>query len=150
MDKNVCLRLKEERSNKNVTQKAIAKVTDVSEKTVGRWENGTPIPSDKLTLLSDLGLDVLYILTGARSNASLVGRIDSGLSHEHKKLIEQYEQLNPAGKEAIIVMMKALLGVTPPPEEKRKEVTNISPDNTSNKGYINQGNHEGDLSFGQS
>lgn len=67
MDKNVCYRLKSERMSKEITQKAVAKATDVSEKTVARWENSIAIPSDKLTLLSDLGFDVVYVLTGTRT-----------------------------------------------------------------------------------
>lgn len=67
MEENVFFRLKNERIRKKVTQKMISDVTDVSIKTVGRWEKEVPIPSDKLSKLVDLGLDVAYILTGIRT-----------------------------------------------------------------------------------
>ena len=97
MDKNVCFRLKEERSNKNVTQKVIAKVTDVSEKTVGRWESSIAIHSDKFTVLSGLGLDVRYILTGERSNASIVGKIAS-YSQDEVEMLQMYRNLSDEQK----------------------------------------------------
>lgn len=101
MDKNVCNRLKSERISKNITQKAVALVTDVSEKTVGRWETSIAIPSDKLTLLSDLGLDVLYIVTGQRGNAKLVSTIDT-YSDEEKSLIDMFRKMGDSQKELFL------------------------------------------------
>ena len=69
MDDNVCFRLKSDRLSKNIGQKSVADKTDVSVKTVGRWEDGTPIPSDKLALLADIGIDVLYVLTGIKRDS---------------------------------------------------------------------------------
>ena len=101
MDKNVCNRLKSERISKNITQKAVALVTDVSEKTVGRWETSIAIPSDKLTLLSDLGLDVLYIVTGQRANASLVSGIET-YSDDEKCLIDLFRKMGESQKELFL------------------------------------------------
>lgn len=101
MDKNVCNRLKSERISKNITQKAVALVTDVSEKTVGRWETSIAIPSDKLTLLSDLGLDVLYIVTGQRGNASLVSGIET-YSDDEKCLIDLFRKMGDSQKELFL------------------------------------------------
>lgn len=61
---NVSNWLKNERKRLNLTQKALAERLDVVEKSVSRWEADTPIPSDKLFALRDLGFDVNYLLTG--------------------------------------------------------------------------------------
>lgn len=64
---NVSNWLKNERKRLNLTQKALAERLDVVEKSVSRWEADTPIPSDKLFVLQDLGFDVNYLLTGVPS-----------------------------------------------------------------------------------
>ncbi|ERL56163.1 helix-turn-helix transcriptional regulator [Psychrobacter aquaticus] len=142
MDKNVGFRLKEQRNDKSVTQKAVAKVTDVSEKTVSRWESGTPIPSDKLTLLSDLGLNVFYILTGDKGETSLVGKMDTFSTNE-TELIDDFRKMD-ADKQAAIMQTAKLFA-----SNGRVEVTNTDFDNSKNKGYINQGNHDGEVKFGK-
>jgi len=37
---------------------------------VNNWAKGTSIPSDKLALLSEIGFDVQYIITGKRCHQS--------------------------------------------------------------------------------
>lgn len=71
-ENNICLRLKQNRLDKKITIKTIAEAVNVSEKTITRWENSTPIPSDKLALLSDIGLDIIYILTGRTNKYSRI------------------------------------------------------------------------------
>lgn len=71
MDNNVFLRLKNERLRLNLGQSDIANATDVSLKTVQRWEKEIAIPSDKLALLAKFGADVQYIITGQRSSTVL-------------------------------------------------------------------------------
>jgi|GEM_PF-1313269 len=60
----VCFRLKEMREMKGLSQIEVAEYLDVNVKTVGRWEREIPIPSDKLLKLSELGIDIIYVLTG--------------------------------------------------------------------------------------
>ncbi|MDO4776319.1 MAG: XRE family transcriptional regulator [Cardiobacteriaceae bacterium] len=59
-------RLEEERKSKGYkSQNALADALGISYPTISRWENDTTtIPSDKCALMSELGLDILYILTG--------------------------------------------------------------------------------------
>ena len=74
-DEYVCSRLKEERRRLKIGQDAVADECGVSKRTVGRWENDTPIPSNQLQYLSRLGFDVLYVVTGSRSASDLPSAI---------------------------------------------------------------------------
>ncbi|MBF7686452.1 helix-turn-helix domain-containing protein [Acinetobacter sp. B10A] len=59
---SICL--KDERKRLKYTQQALADAVSVSDMSIKRWETGTPIPSDKLSLMGKLGFDIQYILTG--------------------------------------------------------------------------------------
>jgi len=72
-DTNVCLRLGEERKRLNLNQNKVAVYCDVNVKTVGRWEKNIPIPADKLALLTQLGYDITYILTGVKLAPQVAG-----------------------------------------------------------------------------
>lgn len=123
MDLNVSNRLKNERVRLNLTQKEVADSTNMSTKSIARWEAGIPIPSDKLVILASLGFDVDYILTGqhklmpfgsALGDFEVGGAIkqltqQQGISLEEQKILEQYRLLNDDGKFAIASMLKALL-----------------------------------------
>lgn len=62
-------RLEEERKSKGYrSQNAFADALGISYPTISRWENDTTtIPSDKCALMNELGLDILYILTGKKA-----------------------------------------------------------------------------------
>ena len=62
-------RLEEERKSKGYrSQNAFADALGISYPTISRWENDTTtIPSDKCALMNELGLDILYILTGQKT-----------------------------------------------------------------------------------
>lgn len=63
MDKIFCERLKDLRTEKNLSQKELAKKIDVSDGTICFWENGTNEPKltyiKKLALLFDVTSDYL-------------------------------------------------------------------------------------------
>lgn len=63
---NIGKRLSEQRKEAGFTrQEALGNALGVSFNTISRWEKeDTPIPSDKLLAMGELGLDVVYILTG--------------------------------------------------------------------------------------
>lgn len=65
-------RLSEERRKAGFTrQNQLGNEIDVSFTTISRWEKEeSPIPSDKLLLMADLGLDINYILQGRAANVS--------------------------------------------------------------------------------
>ncbi|WP_460861033.1 helix-turn-helix domain-containing protein [Rheinheimera gaetbuli] len=66
MDTNVYSRLREERVRLNLSQADVASAVDMSVKQVGRWETSIAIPSDKLEVLSRIGFNVNYVVTGER------------------------------------------------------------------------------------
>lgn len=70
MDKNVCSRLGEEIDRLNLKQMQVSSLLGVTTKTVSRWLKEIPIPSDKLGRMSELGVDVVYVLTGKRQGTA--------------------------------------------------------------------------------
>jgi DNA-binding XRE family transcriptional regulator len=60
-------RLKEERLRLGLLQAFVANECDVTSRTIILWEQGRPVPADKLAALARLGFDVQYIVTGVRS-----------------------------------------------------------------------------------
>ncbi|WP_278404874.1 XRE family transcriptional regulator [Pseudoalteromonas ruthenica] len=81
--------LSKERERLNLKQKEVYESIGVSKVTYYRWENGSPIPSDKLAELGKLGFDITYLVTGQYSqslrNESFEDVIDvkSSASHEN-------------------------------------------------------------------
>jgi len=109
--------LKQERERKKYTQVAVAKLCEVSERTVKNWESGNPIPSDKLRLLGQVGFDVMLIIMGEKKYpdrleqiSELSDKVSELISHEygeHKLL----EGLTPTQRQEILsrsLEMKAL------------------------------------------
>lgn len=92
--------LVEERKRLGFKQSYVFESIDVSKGTYIRWEKGSPIPSDKLKALKDMGFDVAYVVTGERSVsikrvAELIELIDS--------LLEEYNRkVSPSGKARLI------------------------------------------------
>lgn len=92
--------LKIERKRLKLTQQVLAESIGVSDMTVKRWETGTPIPSDKLSLLATLGFDVLYILTGQRS-------VPVALNPKEEALLDNYRNSDDKGKRAVEIAASA-------------------------------------------
>lgn len=99
----VCSRLREEREALGLGQQEIADAVNVSLKTVGRWEKLIAIPSDKLSSLASLGLDVVYILTGTRQPQS-----EASLTESEQELVARYRCLRPPQQAFIIETVAAL------------------------------------------
>lgn len=97
MDINVSNRLKDERKRLKLTQKSIAEAVDMADKSVARWETGTPIPSDKLAILASLGFDVSYLLTGVRSVQNL--------SSEELLLVDKYRSASVEVKNQLLLLL---------------------------------------------
>ena len=97
MDNNVFIRLKNERLRLNLGQSDVAKETDVSSKTVQRWEKEVAIPSDKLSLLANLGVDVQYVVTGKRSPLAL--------SSEDAFMLEKIRQTGLETRNKILMLL---------------------------------------------
>lgn len=106
MDNNVFFRLKSERERLKIGQAQVADKTNVSLKTVGRWEKEIAIPSDKLSLLAELGFDLLYILTGHRQSIVQATPLDS----RERALLTNYRESDDTGKRAVEAAASALAG----------------------------------------
>lgn len=63
---NVRVRLKQEIKRLKIKQLELAEFLGVDTKTISRWQDSHSIPSDKLSLLSEKGIDIVYVLTGKR------------------------------------------------------------------------------------
>ncbi|MDK2598641.1 helix-turn-helix transcriptional regulator [Pseudoalteromonas obscura] len=74
----------EERKRLGFGQEFLAEKLDVNRRTIGRWEKESPIPSDKLALLLELGFDINFLLTGKRPALELIDKtaIDLGQAVE--------------------------------------------------------------------
>ena len=101
-DISVCLRLREERKARRLDQQDIADALGVTTKTVGRWEKNIAIPSDKLAELSAQGIDVMYVVTGAR--AAQV----AGLDEHESQLLEAFRNMSKQQQDAVLLLSSSL------------------------------------------
>ena len=120
MDNNVFFRLKNERLRLNLGQSDIADATDVSLKTVQRWEKEVAIPSDKLALLANCGIDVQYVVTGQRSS--------NALPTDEVLILEKYRQASPEIKNKMLMLLlggaETTAGVVKDLENTRNNIEN--------------------------
>lgn len=103
---NVHERFKAERERLGLTQPKVAALTDVGKTTVINWEKGTSSPTAvQLSALADVGLDVLYVVTGKFS-----GGVEPAptLSEDERLLLHYYRDAEPAVRRAA---MGALIGL---------------------------------------
>lgn len=84
---DVSFRLRAERKRLNLDQKKVSALCDVSLKTVQRWEAGTPIPSDKMSLLFKNGFDPQFIFTGSRMSNNVDQELTNMDSTERAKTV---------------------------------------------------------------
>ena len=112
--------LKEERNRLNLKQREIAIACDVTERTVIKWESGSPIPSDKLAVLASLGFDIQYVVLGKRIiNRTIytghvgLDKLERLLQYSEKKVKELDQYINRI-REAVEMIKK---DSTPPNSE---------------------------------
>jgi len=91
-------RLKDERKALGLSQEEAANLMGVTREHWGRCERGLAVPGGEvLAALATSGADVLYILTGQRSEASPPRRV---LSREQETLLDNYEHSDEIGRAA--------------------------------------------------
>lgn len=101
MHQNVTIgdRLHEERRRMNLTQTEMGKLGGVAYGTYANYEKGTRHPdAECLANLYQAGVDVLYIVTGVRNNATL--------SNAETVLLEQFNRLDPKMQQAILALVQ--------------------------------------------
>jgi transcriptional regulator with XRE-family HTH domain len=92
-------RLREERLRLGHTQPTICEHLNASKKTLINWENGQSTPgADHVALLMALGMDVVYILTGTRTQPVAA---ESLLNRREQAVLEHYRHTDDEGKRII-------------------------------------------------
>ncbi len=98
----VCVRLAQERLRLGLKQSQVAVFAEVASKTIGRWEKEIAIPADRLEVLTKLGFDALYVVTGRRDVQNL--------AVDECELLELYRAAPIAVKAAAIGALTAGAG----------------------------------------
>jgi transcriptional regulator with XRE-family HTH domain len=92
-------RLRRERERLGLTQPAFAEAAGAAKRTLIDWEKGVSSPTAvQLGALAAIGADVLYIVTGQRSQAVPP---TAGLSRRAAALLDNFEHTDEAGKKII-------------------------------------------------
>lgn len=93
-------RLKSERERLRLSQTQVAELTHVGKTTVINWEKGASAPdANQLAALAAAGVDVLYIVTGARSQSA--AEVDL-LPSDERVLVDAYRRCNAEAKRNLI------------------------------------------------
>lgn len=117
-------RLREERNRLGLSQSDFGSRCGVQKNTQIHYESGERDPkSDYLVAAAGLGVDVLYVITGARSAPAGGAVISSGefstaLTAEEVALLDNYRHSDDAGKRAVEAAAAALARPTREGDEK--------------------------------
>ena len=96
------VRLKEERSRLDFSQLAFAETCGVSRSTLNTWEKGDQSPNAAmLATMGALGVDVLYVVTGEKVDAS-----ESTLASAERDLLQAWRTGSPDGRAALEAVAK--------------------------------------------
>jgi len=104
-------RLKEERERLGLTQIALALAVGQSREMIGKYERGASEPgAAALAAWADVGIDVLFVLTGQRTPKSV-----QALSPEQTALLDNYESATEEDR----AVARRVLSSLAKPEQKR-------------------------------
>lgn len=96
---DVANRLKSERERLGLNQPQFAELASVGKTTVINWEKGASSPNAvQLSALASAGVDVLYVVTGQRSQPIPA---KEELSPRQKALLDHYDNTDADGKKVI-------------------------------------------------
>jgi len=91
------IRLREERERLELTQAAFAELGGASKRSQIEWEKGAATPNAEfLAFVAEHGVDVLYVLTGARQQTDQAGRKLELLNQAWVALEEHYQRTGRA------------------------------------------------------
>jgi len=97
-------RLREERERLGFSQSAFGQLAGVSLRTEQDWERGvSSVRADFLSIAATHGVDVLYVLTGQRSQP-----VESALTPEEQALLDNYKHSDEASRAAARRVLDAL------------------------------------------
>ncbi|EON15010.1 helix-turn-helix domain-containing protein [Pandoraea sp. SD6-2] len=119
MRTDIGIRLREERLRLGYSQTEFAALGGASKRSQIDWESGKTSPTaEVLAVLTEVGVDALYVLTGTRSV-----QVKSALTWEEQALLENYRHSSP-GDQAVIRRMG--LALSKPAVAKRRNGTTDS------------------------
>ncbi|WP_407714192.1 helix-turn-helix transcriptional regulator [Comamonas testosteroni] len=97
-------RLRDERLRIDMQQIDFADSCGVSRRTLSSWENGEATPNAAaLAVMAAIGVDVLYVVTGQRANAS-----ESTLAPAERELLQAWRNGSPDGRNALEAMARVI------------------------------------------
>ena len=97
-------RIKSERLRLNFQQLAFAEACEVSRGALLKWEKNEATPNAQaLALMSTLGVDVLYVVTGERS-----GESESTLAPAERALLQAWRDSDDKGRAALAAVAEVL------------------------------------------
>lgn len=114
-------RLKSERERLGYSQSEFAEIADATRKTVFNWESGSGTPgADVLAAWANVGLDVLYVVTGDRSFVP-----PRKLTSEEETMLGYFKEASPAARRAAVrELLSATPGEAPKPKDGNNQVNN--------------------------
>lgn len=114
-----CFRLREERERLGLTQAGVADLVDSTNRTVHSWEQGVSTPNaHHLAVLRHRGFDVLYLLSGSRSED-----FDHALTEREFEWLSFYRNFN--GSAAAQDLLLNFMRFTQPPKPQIKTVKTV-------------------------
>ena len=103
-------RLREERERLRMSQAAFGEVGGVKANAQGKYESGERFPgADYLAAVAGLGVDVLFVVTGARTPQAA-----DSITAEEAAVLENYRQLTELDRNGTSRMVAALAMTTSP------------------------------------
>lgn len=100
------IRLYELRSEKNLSQRDMAKILNISQGTYNNWENANTQPSiEQLIAIAEFfGVTVDYLI----GNTDDFGNVNYSLNEEQRKYLSLLARVNPQTKPAVIAILEEL------------------------------------------
>jgi transcriptional regulator with XRE-family HTH domain len=99
-------RIKSERKRLGYSQTELAEIAHATRGTVANWEGGAGSPdADALAAMANVGLDVLYVVTGDHSFVP-----PRKLSSEEETMLGYFKEASPAARKAAL---RELLSAVP-------------------------------------
>lgn len=103
---NFSLRLKQERKRLHLNQTEFAGAGGVQKQAQFTYEKGLRIPdASYLSAIAEVGVDVLYLLTGRASDPSTLA-----LDPDEERLLAGYRELKPREKKGVLGLVAAFTG----------------------------------------
>lgn len=97
-------RLQEERQRLGFVQAEFAEKVGLAKRTLAGYEGGQgDIGATALAAASDIGVDILYVVTGRRTPADA-----AAVTGDRLKMLETYDKISPPDKASVLRLAEAL------------------------------------------